>query len=740
MIRHSTREAEVMARLFALVLGALGIGAASALGTSTPPVLLTSKNLGDQPHRLTIGATADEDGVRFRVRVASKDPKAPAPEVDGGYLTVYDGDRLVCACLTGTVRDEAAVTFDLTVAPAYLAKSRFRFGVATATPAERKTMPAGAGWVTYQFTLKDFAPAGTGKVDLQVRAFVAYLGLNGVKLVPDSGPEVWRVGSRWRIVEPRHAGLELSVGLLAFPPLVSREWMLAAHGIPTDPEVNAPARLAMSRSISLGAQDWEKPAEVIALERKLVGLFRRYRPPADVAAADAGAAEDLGALLAFLKARGVELRPTRNESNYIQHMFTVGPDHAKELRVGLNYLPPLNAGEAEEKYRVNYPIPAMAHGNWAIFMAGGPGGNATEEYEAAWETLEAAFKEYPGPEGPGNPARPAKRAPTADDLAPHAAGVALAEVVAVTPFDARPMDGGKGVSFELKRVRGSGEFRASVAVITEPGGHPAPPGPPAPPPKFSLTPDALRKGQRYWVAFASPYEYPAYPQGVVGFWPEADPTAAEVLHAAVKADRWKWRPYYHPELGLAFGRLAEADQKRWRVRVWKAEEVLWEVALPGALWDDDPEYTPEWDFFDVRGTTSRYPSERPKSGFVLATATLRLLAAGNEYGLPTGKYLVEAAFDPETGTRRAARVYAASPPRVELVRRDYDPADQLLGEERFDWAETGGKAAGAKTERWFRKVARAFDPKTGTVTKQETFRYVEDTTKSSDEGWVKVRP
>jgi hypothetical protein len=69
MIGYFTRESEAMAPSFALAVAALRIGAATVRGTRTPRVLLTSKNLGDQSHRLTIGATAHEDGVRFRARV-----------------------------------------------------------------------------------------------------------------------------------------------------------------------------------------------------------------------------------------------------------------------------------------------------------------------------------------------------------------------------------------------------------------------------------------------------------------------------------------------------------------------------------------------------------------------------------------------------------------------------------------------------------------------------------------------
>jgi hypothetical protein len=100
-------------------------------------------------------------------------------------------------------------------------------------------------------------------------------------------------------------------------------------------------------------------------------------------------------------------------------MFTIGPDHGKKLVVGLNYLPPLSAEQAEERYRLNYTIPAVSHGTRALFMVGGPGGH-TEEFVAVWKKAEAAFKEYParssrpasnGPNKTGNPSAPAAGPP-----------------------------------------------------------------------------------------------------------------------------------------------------------------------------------------------------------------------------------------------------------------------------------------------------------------------------------------
>ena len=123
--------------------------------TATRPPLRPD-NAGDQPHRVTITADDSGDGTRrFSVVVAPK-VKGEYCEVEQGYLTVKDGDKLVCACFVRAEKFPAGPGFTFTVAAAYLDRSRFGFTVLTAPPAERKKLPSAAGWVGYEFTLKDF--------------------------------------------------------------------------------------------------------------------------------------------------------------------------------------------------------------------------------------------------------------------------------------------------------------------------------------------------------------------------------------------------------------------------------------------------------------------------------------------------------------------------------------------------------------------------------------------------------
>jgi hypothetical protein len=162
-----------MMRSSILIFGALLICGTTVRALSRPPVHLTPKNIDDQPHKLAVTANDSglattalgEKGTRvFRVSVATKDPKVPL-EIEGGYLHLLDGARVVCRCAIRGRQDKAEIVFEFEVATAYLEKSSFGFSVANSTLEERKKLPAGGGWVGYEVNLKNFAPAPESRGD-----------------------------------------------------------------------------------------------------------------------------------------------------------------------------------------------------------------------------------------------------------------------------------------------------------------------------------------------------------------------------------------------------------------------------------------------------------------------------------------------------------------------------------------------------------------------------------------------
>lgn len=69
-------------------------------------------------------------------------------------------------------------------------------------------------------------------------------------------------------------------------------------------------------------------------------------------------------------------------------VITIGPDHDKKYRIGLNYRPLMGDTDGA--------MPSVVHGDWVLWRAGGPEGNSTKDYVAAWDRVVAACREYAG--------------------------------------------------------------------------------------------------------------------------------------------------------------------------------------------------------------------------------------------------------------------------------------------------------------------------------------------------------
>jgi hypothetical protein len=109
---------------------------------------------------------------------------------------------------------------------------------------------------------------------------------------------------------------------------------------------------------------------------------------------DVAPEKERAALLAFLKTRGIELRPAEHRSNAISHMYSIGPEHEQRLLVGLTYFErePTYANVLE-KHAI--AIPFVINRHWVLWQVGGPGGNATKAYLVAWDKVLPAFRAYP---------------------------------------------------------------------------------------------------------------------------------------------------------------------------------------------------------------------------------------------------------------------------------------------------------------------------------------------------------
>jgi len=126
---------------------------------SRPPLFLNPKNVSEQPYHFTINAAERPSGsYRFTVNIRAKDKKFPL-ESGSGYLTIQDGDKLICGCSLKSDSDKSGLWFEFDVAAAYTVKSRFSLLIYSTNAEERKKLSSASGWTSYEFTLKDFVVA-----------------------------------------------------------------------------------------------------------------------------------------------------------------------------------------------------------------------------------------------------------------------------------------------------------------------------------------------------------------------------------------------------------------------------------------------------------------------------------------------------------------------------------------------------------------------------------------------------
>lgn len=315
-----------------------------------------------------------------------------------------------------------------------------------------------------------------------------------------------------------------------------------------------------------------------------------------------------------------------------------------------------------------------------------------------------------------------------ENIAPHAAGVCLAEIIDLTEVDDRPSDGSLYLRVKLQILNGSGKRLDELCIIKAPGGN-SPEGSINAPSRAVVVPDSLEVGQRYWLAFGSSHLINGNPTGLLGAWPEDDRRIGKACAAAVAADYYEWQPEYHPPTDLSYGYLVNTRPPQLRIHVERDGTTLWEKVLPG----ERTERYLSWGLWQTSATEFQESTSLPSMMLVAETATA--LTKSNEYELPSSTYYVRNAYDPEDGNRLFSWVSVATTGQVDLVHREYDfQTGELRGERRFERFETGGLEVDAAEERWWRKVVRRFDAN-GRIEEESVYRYDES---QAHEKWVKI--
>jgi hypothetical protein len=145
----------------------------------------------------------------------------------------------------------------------------------------------------------------------------------------------------------------------------------------------------------------------------------------------------------------------------------------------------------------------------------------------------------------------------------------------------------------------------------------------------------------------------------------------------------------------------------------RSGRLLWDVKLPGEKFESE-QLEGEWQILH----RDQWPSglehaDENRSGYYLFAETVHRLEKANPYGLHSE--LISAIWISrlDLGPTATPSVIQYFDQRSNAVRR----------EERYDSLERGGRAAGAEEERWYRKLVQTYDPKSGKLKKEETFRH-----------------
>ena len=317
-----------------------------------------------------------------------------------------------------------------------------------------------------------------------------------------------------------------------------------------------------------------------------------------------------------------------------------------------------------------------------------------------------------------------RHAAALDSLIPHACGVWLTEVTRLREVDDRATDGGHYQVVEMRPIRGTGLSSGGIGIgrhLAE--GRPLEPWPsePAPPSNatwrspFRLAPDALKLGQRYWLATIHP---DLGHEGLAGIWPEGDPSVTSLFEAAIAEDAYAWRPVTQPN-GWTLGWFDPPPPAPTRARVWRVGRLMWDKPLEGRLTHGI------YQAWQVRSGNPKDDLHVPglsDTGLTLLAEVNVELPERNRFDFPAGKVVIRNHLDLWTGRLVASRGRAADVWGFEIF-QSYDPRGRVRFERVLEHVPAGGLVLGADEDRWLRKVERTFDPRTRLLLREEVTRH-----------------
>lgn len=323
---------------------------------------------------------------------------------------------------------------------------------------------------------------------------------------------------------------------------------------------------------------------------------------------------------------------------------------------------------------------------------------------------------------PAQPAQPAEPlAQRLEKLAPHAAGIAEVEVTEIRQIDDRPSCGSLYHCIGFRIIRSTGASYLSTSILIEHGGLQPPESRGTPPVKLSprFTPVKLgvfQKGKRYWVAFSSKKDLYHYSynnerclHGILRYWASSDKTVSKTFAEAIRTDSYAEQPQYDPKSKLTHIHRTFKEKNFVQISAYKKRKKVWTINLPGQRAKKD-EYIEMYLWKAVWAET------------------IEELKTANRFQLHPKKYRILYMLEPTTGKTLSIRIAQphlnpiADDKHLMFIQHFNAKTNKLIYEMRITDQKTGGQAVGAKTDHWVRKTTRNYDPNTGQLKTEKTFR------------------
>ena len=299
----------------------------------------------------------------------------------------------------------------------------------------------------------------------------------------------------------------------------------------------------------------------------------------------------------------------------------------------------------------------------------------------------------------------------ATEILRRADGACVAKVLRIVEKNEMPSDGDHFLEIWLEPIKSTGNIPEYLYVVIQNGGNM---------PFESLrevesnrrtqvlTPDSLKEGELHWFVFSNAYDSTKYPYRVAGWWRHEDADVPTSIIQAIENNRFANHPVWDPTLDLIATRTQDKASATVEVHSLNPPEADELGSAIGSMSVQIEGEVTNVTFFHHPFSYELQTLEAPFPPLLYVESKSQL-AAENPFNLPPKRYRIHYAYDLSTHKQIAQWVAAEQDTWRMHAFQQYDTkTDDLRVKMIFDLLDSGGRAAGAETEAWYRKTVETY--------------------------------